>query len=78
MTIKDLYKVMDAWTNITVEDLYDEEEVYDGLMVGLEMGIKDENSENILFDESLERILNMNVVEVEIEAENKIHVIATK
>ena len=31
MIVKDLYKVMDAWTNITVEDLDDEEEVYDGL-----------------------------------------------
>lgn len=78
MKIKDLYEVLDVWTTVSIEDLDSEKEVYGGLITGLELGIKDEKSENVLFDESLAETLNMKVVEIEIIGENRIRVVALR
>lgn len=74
MRIKDLYKVTDKWVKATVWDVNTEKEVYDGMMLGLEMGIKEKGSENLLFDETLEKVLEMKICEIEILGENSIRI----
>ena len=73
MKVRDLYNVMDLWTHVEIADL-DEQQVINGMMVELETGFKEEGCENILFDENMEKILDMKIAEVEALGNLKIRI----
>lgn len=64
---------MDLWTHVEIADL-DEQQVFNGMMVELETGFKEEGCENILFDENMEKILDMKIAEVEALGNLKIRI----
>lgn len=74
MKVRDLYETVDGWTTINVVDLNDKK-VYEGLMMGLEYGIKEEGCENIFFDEKLEDILNRRVIEFRPTGEDELKIV---
>ena len=80
MKVKELFQVTYGWTNTTILELTPDstEEIFNGLMMELETGIKEENCENILFDEENEKILGLTVLEVEAVGDNKIEVTVIK
>lgn len=71
MKVRDLYERMDMWTSIKVVTI-EEEELFSGLMAGLETGIKEEGCENVLFDEEMEKILNYDVIGIDATGELKV------
>lgn len=73
MKVKDLFDVFDPWTLATIMDV-DDNILYNDLIMFLDVGIKDDDSENLLFDESKMRILEKQVLEVNATGENKIEV----
>ena len=77
MKVRDLYNTMDMWTRLKVVDL-DGKEVYSGMMLGLDNGIKTEGSENLLFDENAEKVLNMDVAELKAVDEEDILITVMK
>lgn len=62
---------MDMWTSIKVVTI-EEKELFSGLMAELETGIKEEGCENILFDEEMEKLLNYEVVGIDVTGELKV------
>ena len=70
MKVKDLYEKMDMWTNVKV--VTEEKELFSGFMAELETGIKEEGCENILFDEEMEKLLNYEVIGIDVTGELKV------
>lgn len=54
--------------HVTIE----EEVLFSGLMAGLETGIKEEGCENILCDEEMEKVLNCEVIGIDVTGELKV------
>lgn len=74
MKLSELYHLFDDWTVVNIYDISKEESLYDGLLIFLQTGEKEEDCENILYNSEYAEILEKIVTQITSVGKDKVKI----